>query len=532
MNKDNINKQNPDNLQDEISEAIASDFKSLSNTISTVDVPIDKFLSNEKDTIFSNVESIFYDVIVDKNNNFSSVKINHQGFISVINEFGVYKYNLKADFIFVIIKNGIIDEISTTDIQDLFINYIKSLPEELEHPKSNFKKEWIENLVFEKNTAIFTKPKLSLLPTAIIDLNKDTKDKAFFYYRNGFVECTPNGYKLQDYKLLKGLIWKSQIIDRDFVNLNYCNIDQKLIDSVIVAKFYYLIANKNFERLSSLCSFSGYLMHNYFETDLKALILTDSKISDIAEGRTGKGLYVLTLSHVRNIVSIDGKSFDSKYAHKYQTINLSTQIVHIEDTKKEFNIEDLFNVIVSGYDVQQKAKDPYKVPAKTVLSCNKTINIQGSSAKGRTIEFELSEYFSDTHTPEMEFKHRFFTDWPKIKEWENYDNFIMFCMCHYLKNGLIAAEQINLTKRKLIDHTCDEFAEWIEDKKLELDYEYEKKDLHSSFLSEYEDLTNDKRKNQIRFFLKCISTWCNLYNFKTQVRKSNGKNLIKFLKKS
>jgi hypothetical protein len=415
MDKDKEKKPKTKTTQSLIIEGVNKDF------IKPNEVPgIAPGDNRTNDNDFTNVKSVFYDVITNKDDNFIKAKINHQGFISAINELGFYKYKLENDFIFIHLKNGIINEVSTDDIQTVFLNYLISIPEEIKHAKCTFHKKFIVDEVHEKNANFFSKTKLSLLPNANIELNKDTKDKAFFYFKNGFVECSSGEYKLLDYKELKGSIWKSQIIGRDFTSLNFKTIDEKLIKSVVVARFYYLIANSNEERLNSLCSFAGYLMHNYFDTDLKALLLTDSKLSDVAEGRTGKGLFVLTLSFGRKVVNIDGKAFKNDDKHKYQNVDLSTQIVHLEDTKPHFNIEDLFNDITGGIKVEPKGKISFNVKAKMVLSCNKTINIQGSSAKGRTIEFELSEYFSDVHTPEMEFKHRFFTSWEKMNEWQNY----------------------------------------------------------------------------------------------------------------
>ncbi|MDP2174627.1 MAG: hypothetical protein Q8K70_01815 [Bacteroidota bacterium] len=524
MSKDNVLPS-----KSEISENINNKLK-VSKPKKVVE--IGSILTSLNNTIdFSSIKTIFYDVIKDKEKKFNKTKINHKNFVNVINQLGFYKYKLETDFIFIHLKNGIIKEVSIDDIQSVFIKYLDSLPNKLKYKEITFDKKYITDEVFEKNATFFSKSKLSLLPASNIVLNKDTKEKAFLYYQNGFVECSSSGYKLLDYKNLKGGIWENQIINRNFTNLNFKQIDISLIQRAVIARFYYLIANSDLERLNSLCSFAGYLMHNFFETDLKALLLTDSSVSDDAEGRTGKGLFVSTLSYVRKVVNIDGKAFKNDDKHKYQNIDLSTQIVHLEDTKPYFNIEDIFNDITGGIKVEPKGKISFNVRAKMVLSCNKTINIKGSSAKGRTIEFELSEHFSDVHTPEMEFSHRFFTEWEKLNEWVNYDNFITLCLSYYLKNGLKPAKEINLSKRKVRDNTCYEFAEWIEEKTFVIDFEYNQKEIHFDFINQYDDIKNDKKKSQLRLFKIWINTWASSKSLKVQSRKSNGEYFIKFLNK-
>ncbi len=479
------------------------------------------------DIDFSGVKSQFYDIITDRKNVLQAVKINHHKFIKAINQLGIYKYSIDKDFIFILVSNGIIEEISVCEIQDIFMAYIESLPSEINDKEHTFNKNKLFDDLAVKKGILFSKGKLSLLPNAVININTDTKEKAFVYYRNGYVECTSVGYKLLDYNSLKGNIWRSQIMDREFTSMSLKTIEKMLIEKIEVAKFYYLIANKDEKRLSAICSYAGYLMHNYFDTELKVLLLTDSQLSDVAEGRTGKGLFVKTLSYVRNIVDIDGKSFKLDDKHKYQNVDLSTQIVHLEDTKNHFDIEYIFNGITGGVKVEPKGKVSFYVKAKMVLSCNKTINIQGSSARGRTIEFELSEYFSDVYTPEMEFKHRFFSSWTENNEWVNYDNFMMLCLSHYLKNGIIKAEEINLGKRKIRDNTCMEFAEWINEREIDFNKEYDRQVWKNEFLEEYTDLKTEKTKITSQIFTKWLKTYASASGLKYHDRRSNGKTLFR-----
>jgi len=55
--------------------------------------------------------------------------------------------------------------------------------------------------------------------------------------------------------------------------------------------------------------------------------------------------------------------------------------------------------------------------------------------------------------------------------------------------GLVAYEYVNLEKKKLIDETSIEFSEYSEG--LELEKEYDKKELFEDFKKEYSDYDSD-----------------------------------------
>ena len=96
--------------------------------------------------------------------------------------------------------------------------------EELEGTNRN---EIIDAFIKSANQ-LFTQQFLEFLITRNIEFNKDTYDKGYFYFKNGFVEVVPlpalqlitKGYKQEmcgstnmkfyDYKNLKKYIWRSK----------------------------------------------------------------------------------------------------------------------------------------------------------------------------------------------------------------------------------------------------------------------------------------------------------------------------------
>ena len=149
------------------------------------------------------------------------------------------------------------------------------------------------------------------------------------------------------------------------------------------AKFAFNVSNKNVERFNSLCSIIGYNLHTYFEEKLKATILTDSKISDTPEGRTGKSLLVTGLGKIKKLCNIKGKDFDAKNKFKSQEANLDDQVITIDDIARGFDFEMMFNDITEGIKVEKKNLKPFTLKAKILITTNRTLKIEGASAKDR-----------------------------------------------------------------------------------------------------------------------------------------------------
>ena len=138
-----------------------------------------------------------------------------------------------TNHLFVRIENNIVEEIDSIDVKEFVMNYLERMPiEELEGTNRN---EIIDAFI-KSAGQLFTQQFLQFLITRRIEFNKDTHDKAYFYFKNGFVEVVPlpcpstnhqvgaNGkwagstnMKFYDYSNLKKHIWRKQIIGRNFV---------------------------------------------------------------------------------------------------------------------------------------------------------------------------------------------------------------------------------------------------------------------------------------------------------------------------
>jgi hypothetical protein len=355
----------------------------------------------------------------------------------------------------------------------------------------------------------------------------DTKESGSIFYKNGFVKCTSEGYILHGYHELEGHIFKNQIKDRNF------QVDNP---EGMFYKFVFNISGQNDKRFQSLQTLIGYLLHSFYETKMKAVNLTDSTISDNAEGRSGKTLLGRAISLVKNVSEISGKDFDPTNKHKYATVSIDTQIVFLNDLRKRFDFETLFNDISDAITVDRKNLQPFIIRAKMLISSNDTFRIEGASAKDRVVEFELADHYNANYSPEDEFKCWFFRDWDP-EEWQKFDNFMCGCLTSYLKNGILEPEQINLDKRKLRNQTNPEFMEFMEEKvkngEIKPNMFYDKKVLHEQFLDDYPEYRSDNWLKNPRNFNKYLITYAKYSSdLKSEVilQKSSGRNLIKFQK--
>ena len=132
-----------------------------------------------------------------------------------------------------------------------------------------------------------------------------------------------------------GAWWKDHVINRMYKRCEYNKCDYQ--------KFINNISAKDSDRTISMESTIGFLMHGHKNLSYcPAVILNDEVISDNPEGGTGKGIFMNALSHMKKLVTIDGKAFTFERSFAYQLVSADTQILCFDDVKKYFSFERLF----------------------------------------------------------------------------------------------------------------------------------------------------------------------------------------------
>lgn len=477
----------------------------------------------------------------------------HTGFIELLRRLGFHRYDIQDSFIIVRIKENIIEQIYLHQLREIVMRYLHQLPEHIEvdtitiMPRSILIEKMYRSL-----TNLTSETVMALLVSMDghgndIKLVEDTIDKAFYFYKNGFIECSQKaGWKLRPYTELPGFIWKDQIIQRNFKKIGCVELEKcaywdfmaNVADNYINEKG----ERNNPDRFASLITITGYNLHRYFETKLRCSLFLDARVSDDPDGRSGKSLHTKGMRQILNanpetghqMVVIDGKEFNEENRFKYDDLHVSTKLVVIDDVKRGLDIKQFFNAVVDGFVQELKGKErKRRIMAKLILTLNYTVQIHGGSAKDRVIEFEFADFYSNTKTPEMVHGHWFFRDWD-ADEWNRFDNLMMSCVSDYLQHGLIMPDTINLEARKLRDETNQEFIDFMTDLNIVAGEKYDKKELFYKFADVDED--GRIRRAEVKFLnAKKMGVWLKLFaTYRRDIAgmketKSNCKYFIQFI---
>lgn len=454
------------------------------------------------------------------------LKVSMKDYVDFIIKELFAKHYLGKGYIFINYKNNLVQEFSMPQIKD----HILRLIDELDEKENPHKREILEHLYRSVGT-YFNEGLIECIPPKKITFKRDEPEKAFVYFKNGFVTLQKcKTMEFRGYEELAHPIWKDSIIQRGFKpreeNSKRSEFEQ----------FIKNVSGNNSQRFQSLCSAMGYLMHDYKDkANTKAVILCDEKISDStsANGRTGKSLVGKALSYMKNSLRIDARNFtfDSQFA--FQLVKLDTKLMDFNDAEGKFDFEKLFSVITDDMTVEYKKTQSFTIPfeesPKIMISTNYTIKGTGSSYRDRMFEIEFADYYSDSRKPIDEFHHRFFDDWDE-EEWMRFDNFMLECLQLYLDKGLIKSQEINLSKRKLIDATSVDFVEFAESS-IEINKEYDLNTLFEGFKKHigFEFDTWDKCSIKQNTFTKWLKVYAEFSAGQFNKRPSDGKQKVKII---
>lgn len=464
----------------------------------------------------------FYKVVW-KQNKVDTIKFDKVKTLNRLKNMGFYRFDTNdEDFILCKIEKNIISRVSKKQLIDAFEEYIINLPPIKYTNITNDTETEIEitgkfllEFLYNNLEFLFSNTILQRLQSdKKINLQVDMQKNKYMYFQNCFVEISETEIKSLDYSELKNFVWKTNILPYDF---NYTD------EIGNFEKFIFNLANKEESRKKSLMSILGYLLHDFYDYKTYLILLTDSDIDKDGEpnGRTGKTLIGKALSQCLNAdvtqsgyCEIDGKTFKPMDERKYQKADIDTQLIHINDIFSWFKIENLFTDITDGLTVRKLYEKPLFIHSKMMMSSNKTIEIDGASARDRVHIFEVANHYSDKYSPEMEFKQWFFRDWDK-SEWNRFFSFLVKCCQVFFKAGLIKADMKNYELRLLIEHTSTEFINWFEHELYEIaktvytnkkDRDIGKKFLFNTFIEQYPDFKF--RKN---FTQKKLTKWIRKY---------------------
>jgi len=467
---------------------------------------ISKKIGVSLDTIEDVIESSEKNVFWVKNSKgvVSTVMLKYKYFLES-NGFFKYKSEESDEFVFVKVKNNLIENTSDVDIKNYVLDYLELLED----------KKIYEHFA-KHSSSHFTEAILNFISNIKINLRLDTKKVGYVYYRNHAVRITPEKTEIVDYIDLDGAVWKSHVIDRDFKLSDDHENDYKT--------FIHNISKEGREDvIKSSESALGYLMHNFNDRrEQKAIILNDCKQTGSSEeGGIGKGLFVQGIEQIRRTIIEDGKDFNDKGQFKYQKVGLDTQVFSFDDVPKDFSFKKLFSVITDGMTVEKKNKTAVKLKysdsPKIVITTNYVIKGKGHSHVRRKFEIEFGEHYGEHLTPFDEFGQELFNDWD-AEHFNKFDNYMISLIQKYMVTGLIESISDTANDRRLIAITDHLFVGWMDDIVDSLDTIMPYLTLHNTCIQE-----SGLTRLSFKEFSSWVEEYCNYNDYKIYTTRINGK---------
>ena len=211
-------------------------------------------------------------------------------------------------------------------------------------------------------------------------------------------------------------------------------------------------------------------------------------------------------------------------------MGLDTEIIAIEDMRKNVDFEGFYPIITEGITIEKKNKDEMFIPfadsPKIIFTTNYTIPSTGDHAKRRQRVFEFSNFFSATKSPLTHFGHRLFDDWDR-DEWNRFYNLLFHCVQIYLKDGIIHKPNSDKLHRKHIrlNYTADFLDWWDGFIETNLGIPVAARAIYNEFL-----LTNDldKKEYSQKRFKKALTESCEKFGYELKESRQGTEKILNY----
>lgn len=463
--------------------------------------------------------------------------IYYEGIRQYLQQFGFAKRRIGKDIIYVRVTKSIISEVTTSEMRDVVTEYVDSFTNDVTFKYKGetyqIPCEAIREAYLKNSNNLFNKSWLEHLQVNVAPILKDTEKEIFFPFKNAVLLITSNEVVAKSYADLNGLcVWENQLIDHDFQiadDYNACHF----------ADFLHNVTDNDDARFNAMVSAIGYLLHNYFrESEGQAVILYDQQVTDTnnPQGRTGKGLIAQSVKQVRDCQKIDGKHFESQNKFRWELVTPSTQVVWLDDAKRDFDFSILHSNLTDGWTIEAKYRSQITIkPAdspKTLITSNSVIKGGGSTNIARQFPLELSNHYSKKiiygHEKPIEDEHNglFFskTSWD-VNEWNKFYCFMACCAGIYLQHGLIPLQSINIEKNRFRQATNDDFEKWCEEQQFATNIRYLTKENYEKFVSVY---YGEHSKFLQRTFTNWIKLFAKFKGWDCTIDQSNSQSFFLF----
>jgi hypothetical protein len=301
-----------------------------------------------------------------------------------------------------------------------------------------------------------------LIGTLNREFVRDSKNETWFFFINCAVKVTNENCEPVLYNEIKGLVWEENIINRRFEPINYTGCDAE--------RFIGILGGDDITQLEQII---GYNLSRYKDPLIsKATVIMEDVSAESegeSQGRSGKGVMIKFIKEFRKTSYINGKTMNFSDSFLWQSVQMDTNLIFIDDVEKSFRFTKLFSQITEGIEINAKNKAkviiPYETSPKIIITSNYAVGEMDDSTYDRKFEFPVVKHFTSNYKPVDEFGRAFFIDWDAI-EWSKFDNFMISCAQKYLSlndRGKITVRTSNSIDRNLINDTDRGFVEWMDD---------------------------------------------------------------------
>lgn len=433
---------------------------------------------------------------------------------------GFFKAKIFGALTYIRLDGYIVNEIGIQYYSDYLLKFMENIPEEIVNAKT---KTDILDLLIRKKGEFFNARFYDTLETLEIDFLQDTPDTSWIFYKNGALKVTADSTELIRYSELRKYVWGNYILKRDWKPLDEVSQFEKFLSN---------ITGNSKERLLSAMSALGYLLVGYKDRrSPKVIIFCDEVASELDSGRNGKGMIGQAMGQIREVVTLNGKTFSPSKNFAYQEVNLTTRIMTVDDIQGNLNFRKMFSTITDDFTIEKKYNNPikrtYDNSPKIAMTTNHLPKGLDGSTLHRQFIVEISDCYDNYFTVGKHFGAEFFKSWDN-DEWRRFDSFMAHCIRIFQQFGLIPWNEEGVLIKRLINETSEDFYEWTKQMNLTVDVEYNKSDLYHSFWKDYPENNNVSSWQ--------FSRWLTFYSVamgygKPKLSQSGPRKFITFMKR-
>lgn len=320
---------------------------------------------------------------------------------------------------------------------------------------------------------IFSDNNWNHLPELDVKMMKHTRDKAYFYFKNGYVEITAKGSKLHKYDTLSGsYIFKDYLVTRDISLIDIDSDVERKFAGKGLDFFDFLsrvsgivgddITGEQIEKFQYLRRLIGFLLHDYKQqglTDFCPILCDDNT------GGSGKGMIIQAVKYLTSVSSKDCRKEVGIYDE--EDLTERTRIKVYNDVQPSFNFGNVYNEITDGGTIRHMYGSPRTVPYrdswKILITSNFIIRGNDGPDQRRQRVFSMYPFFNLENTVQDYYGQSFFSeDWTNA-DWNFFYNVMFQCVQDWLSCGYqIRYVDREYQERKIESQFPMEFREYVD----------------------------------------------------------------------